>query len=501
MRLFNNLKNKTLLLYALLASVSLLPGNAKAEGEYAWPSNYGGVMLQSFYWDSYDDTQWTKLQNEAGELSDYFDLIWVPNSGSCNSSMSMGYNPVYWFTNHNSSFGTEEELREMIATFKNFGTGIIEDVVINHRNGVTGWTDFPTETYKGVTYEWGMWAICSNDEVANEPGQPKPTGAPDTGDNFDGCRDLDHTNTKVQEGVKAYLDFLKNDLGYVGWRYDMVKGYAPQYTKTYNESAKAQFSVGEYWDGYDNIVKWIENTGRQSAAFDFAFKFAVNDAFSQNNFGKLAWENQETGKWEPAGVVHMPKYRRYAVTFIDNHDTGRKDENKTDYFPAESQIVNANAFMLLSPGTPCVFMEHWLKHKDAIKQLIAIRKSVGITNESNVEVLVNNNNEYNAKVTGTKGDVIISIGRGHTTPSGYTSDDLVSITGNPKAAALRIWTKVKIQSLDTKRPEVVFDKAEGYYIGGTDVTISVCSGMPLMARESKKLRLIFCRRSLALGTR
>ena len=169
----------------------------------------------------------------------------------------------------------------------------------------------------------------------------------------------------------------------------------------------------------------------------------------------------------------MPKYRRYAVTFIDNHDTGRKDENKTDYFPAESQIVNANAFMLLSPGTPCVFMEHWLKHKDAIKQLIAIRKSVGITNESNVEVLVNNNNEYNAKVTGTKGDVIISIGRGHTTPSGYTSDDLVSITGNPKAAALRIWTKVKIQSLDTKRPEVVFDKAEGYYIGGTDVTISV----------------------------
>ena len=68
MRRFTNLKNKTLLLYALLASVSLLPGNAKAEGEYAWPSNYGGVMLQSFYWDSYSETQWTKLQNEAGEL-------------------------------------------------------------------------------------------------------------------------------------------------------------------------------------------------------------------------------------------------------------------------------------------------------------------------------------------------------------------------------------------------------------------------------------------------
>ena len=467
MRLFNNLKNKTLLLYALLAYVSLLPGNAKAEGEYAWPSNYGGVMLQSFYWDSYSETQWTKLQNEAGELSDYFDLIWVPNSGKCSSDPSMGYNPVYWFTNHNSSFGTETDLREMIATFKNFGTGIIEDVVINHRDGATNWTDFPTETYKGVTYEWGPWAICSNDEVANEPGQEKPTGAPDTGDNFPGCRDLDHTNAKVQEGVKAYLDFLKNDLGYVGWRYDMVKGYAPQYTKMYNESAKAQFSVGEYWDGYDNIVKWIENTGRQSAAFDFAFKFAVNDAFKNSNYGSLAWENQETGKWEPAGVIHMPKYRRYAVTFIDNHDTGRE----ADKFPSESQIVTANAFMLLSPGTPCVFMEHWLDKKDAIKQLIAIRKSVGITNESNVEVLSHDNAKYIAKVTGANGDVVIGIGRGLTTPSGYTNSDVVTIPDGP--AALRIWTKVKIQSLDTKRPEVMFDKAEGYYIGGTDLTISV----------------------------
>lgn len=474
MRLFNNLKNKTLLLYALLASVSLLPGNAKAEGEYAWPSNYGGVMLQSFYWDMFYDYStplWIMLQNDAGELSDYFDLIWVPNSGKCSSDPSNGYNPVYWFTNHNSSFGTEEELREMIATFKNFGTGIIEDVVINHRDGATNWTDFPTETYKGVTYEWGPWAICSNDEVANEAGQEKPTGAPDTGDNFPGCRDLDHTNAKVQEGVKAYLDFLKNNLGYVGWRYDMVKGYAPQYTKMYNESAKAQFSVGEYWDNYDNITRWIENTGRQSAAFDFEFKWQVNKAFSQTNYGLLAWENKETGTWEPAGVIHMPKYRRYAVTFVDNHDTGRKDEGKTDYFPVESQLVTANAFMLLNPGTPCVFMEHWLEHKDAIKQLIAIRKSVGITNESNVEVLTHTNTQYIAKVTGTNGEAVIGIGRGLQNPSGYTAADMVQIPDQP--ASLRIWTKVDIKSLDTKRPEVVFDKAEGYYIGGTDVTISV----------------------------
>ena len=71
-------------------------------------------MLQGFYWDSYEDTKWTNLTSQVDELSKYFDLIWIPNSGSCGSGKQMGYMPQYWFTNHNSSFGTEEELLNMI---------------------------------------------------------------------------------------------------------------------------------------------------------------------------------------------------------------------------------------------------------------------------------------------------------------------------------------------------------------------------------------------------
>ncbi|MDY5827154.1 MAG: hypothetical protein SPK24_03215, partial [Candidatus Limisoma sp.] len=95
---------------------------AKAEGEYAWPANYGGVMMQGFYWDSFSDSKWKVLESQAAELSAYFDIIWVPNSGKPSGSPSMGYDPVYWFSpNHNSSFGTETELKSMISTFKNFG--------------------------------------------------------------------------------------------------------------------------------------------------------------------------------------------------------------------------------------------------------------------------------------------------------------------------------------------------------------------------------------------
>ena len=55
--------------YTLLAALLLLPLSSKAQG---WQPNYGGVMLQGFYWDSYADTKWTALERQADELSQYF---------------------------------------------------------------------------------------------------------------------------------------------------------------------------------------------------------------------------------------------------------------------------------------------------------------------------------------------------------------------------------------------------------------------------------------------
>ena len=181
---------------------------AMAQG---WPKDYGGVMLQGFYWNSYGDTQWTRLEKQADDLAKVFDLVWVPQSGYC-GGQSMGYDDLYWFTNYNSSFGTEEELRKMIATFKEKGIGTIADVVVNHRRNYSSWTDFPAETYNGVTYQLTYNDICSNDEAAKQGYQVGPNK--DTGEGWDGMRDLDHKSENVQTNVKAYLKFLLNDLGY-----------------------------------------------------------------------------------------------------------------------------------------------------------------------------------------------------------------------------------------------------------------------------------------------
>ena len=415
-----------LALAAGLVAASAAP-DASAIG---WPANYEGVMLQGFYWDSYSATSWKSLEQQADELSQNFSLIWVPNSAK--SEGGMGYHPVYWFTNHNTPFGTEAELRSMIKTFKEKGTGMIADVIINHRAGVSNWTNFPTETWNGKTYKIGPEGICSNDEVRNQSGQATPTGAQDTGEGWDGARDLDHTNANVQENCKDYVKCLLTDFGYAGVRYDFVKGYAPQYTKIYNQANNVDFSVGEYWDGsYDAVANWINGTGKTSAAFDFPCKYQLNKAFNGGNYnlGELVWKANGTTD-QPAGMIHFG-YSQYAVTFVDNHDTYRDGSKFTGDVPA------AYAFILCSPGTPCVFWPHWTQYKSAIKDLIAVRKANGIHNNSAVNVLRASADCYMAEVTGSKGKVVVAIGNTSQTPSGYTAADVKA-----SGSRYKVWSKL-----------------------------------------------------------
>ena len=46
-------------------------------------ANYSGVMLQGFYWDSFSESKWTKLEAQAPELGQYFNLVWIPQSAYC----------------------------------------------------------------------------------------------------------------------------------------------------------------------------------------------------------------------------------------------------------------------------------------------------------------------------------------------------------------------------------------------------------------------------------
>lgn len=366
--------------------------NVYAQG---WPANYGGVMLQGFYWNSYDDTNWTNLKSQVNDFADNFSLVWLPQSGKClGNSQTMGYKPYYYF-NQNSSFGTEAELRDLIKTFKGKGIGMVADVVVNHHD-TDGWFTFPAEVYKGVTYQFKSTDIVANDDKGKTAKEATKQGISlsknnDEGEDWDGCRDLDHKSQNVQTIIKAYLKYLKDDLGYIGFRYDMVKGFSGSHVADYNKSVGVEYSVGEYWDSNARIQSWINATLKNSAAFDFQFRYNVRDAINSNNWAALKSTNN---------LMNDKNWRQYAVTFVENHDMEYRSSSEQQD-PIRRDTLAANAYLLAMPGTPCVFFTHWLEYKDEIGAMISARKVAGITNMSDYEVKVATSAYYAVNVNKT----------------------------------------------------------------------------------------------------
>ena len=389
------------------------------------PANCPDVMLQGFHWDSYGGgqmdksygrTKWSDLSTQVNDIAGTFTMIWLPPSAK--SSGGTGYHPKEW-SNQNSDWGSKAQLKDLIKAFKAKGTRCIADIVINHRDGNYNWTDFCNEnfgTYGSFTLYPSAQFICKDDECTKNG--HSATGNKDAGydyvceasGGYCASRDLDHSNTTIQNAIKAYVKWMKNEMGYDGWRYDLVKGYLGKYTKMYNQAGGAYYSVGEYWDGnYDAVKNWVNETGKTSTAFDFPNKYATfNEGLAKNNYGAMV-----NGYKVPNGLCGADEMKRYATTFIDNHDTFR-DGSKYG-----GDWTKANAVLLAQPGIPCVFYPHWEKCKADIKKMVATRRQMGIHSQSACTT-AGGGSYYQSTTTGTKGTLICFVGSGWSDPSGYS---------------------------------------------------------------------------------
>lgn len=404
------------------------------------------VMLQGFSWESCKSSSWWNvIESNAEEIGNDFEYVWFPPCSDSNSDQ--GYLPrkLYDF---DTKYGTKEQLKSAIAAIS--PAKAIADVVINHSCGTTSWGDFTNPSFgteKGVNYK----AICSDDEgFKREPAymgkvSDSMRGAKDTGESYAAGRDLDHTNKDVQDGIIEFLGKLK-DLGFCGWRYDFVKGYAGRYVGMYNKETEPVFSVGEYWPtaGYsylnpndwgNDIKNWVAETasdgGQYSCAFDFALKGAINTVFG-NKSTNVANSRYNLLADESNLMISNPEA---AVTFVDNHDTGSTQKH---WYTDPADVGAAYVLILTHSGTPCVAWQHYFGGvsdsvcdekvpgttktlHDHIKYLIDLRKTLGITNTSERETLSKTSSLYAAKITGSAGEAVVSLGNTtYSCPDGFS---------------------------------------------------------------------------------
>ncbi|KAG1652649.1 hypothetical protein FOA52_009212 [Chlamydomonas sp. UWO 241] len=231
------------------------------------------------------------------------------------------------------------------------------DIVINHRcadeKGEDGkYNDFRDDVdHAGKDIDWGKWAItCDDHEFGG-------TGNPDTGESYHAAPDLDHANPELRSSLKDWLSWLADDLGFKSWRLDFAKGYASEYVTEYIAASLTPGSVcvGEYWtdlkwngsdldrnqdDSRQTLVNWVNSNGKSCSAFDFTTKGILQEAVKNTQYSRLRdYEGKASGM-----IGWMPKY---AVTFVDNHDTGSTQQHWP--FPADKVIIGY-AYILTHPG-------------------------------------------------------------------------------------------------------------------------------------------------------
>ena len=453
-----------------LANSTVVSAEYTKQAAQTYTENKSGVMLQGFNWDSAPrgkdfNTEnpnpkwylWYGIMKKHAADMQKFEYVWLPPPSKTDTSSSEGYAPNE-LNNLNSCYGTEEELKAVVESIK--PAKAIADIVVNHRSGTTSWGDFTNPKWNDDYY-----SICSDDEGFSSTGSPmynsSKKGAADSGMAYAAYRDLDHTNVAVQQGIYSWMNSVLKRAGFVGWRYDYVKGFDGKYVGYYNAMTDAAFSVGEYWpeagDGNWNsqISSWITATGKtinstagkQSRAFDFVLKQNLNNAFGWYKATENGPDhsNDTEENWNMALLADSSSLMRSnpsaAVTFVDNHDTGSTQQHwELSWF----DVPAAYAFILTHPGMPCVASQHYFAEdgwqyrggeivdgtektmRQHIDYLIQLRKEVGIEydNKNALEVLAKTTTNYAAKITGTKGEIIVKIGGDAYTPTGtgYTGN-------------------------------------------------------------------------------
>ncbi|KAG8383112.1 hypothetical protein BUALT_Bualt05G0150900 [Buddleja alternifolia] len=383
------------------------------------------ILCQGFNWESHKSGKWyMELHEKASKLSSLgFSVIWLPPPTA--SVSPEGYMPTDLY-NLNSRYGNIDQLKVLVTRLHEVGIRVLGDVVLNHRcaqhqnqNGV--WNIF------GGRLNWDERAV-----VADDP-HFQGRGNKSSGDNFHAAPNIDHSQEFVRKDIKEWLRWLREEIGYDGWRLDFVRGFWGGYVKDYLDSSEPYFAVGEYWDSLSytygemdhnqdahkqRIIDWINATNGTAGAFDVTTKGILHSVLERCEYWRLSDE-----KGQPPGVVGWWPSR--AVTFIENHDTGSTQGHWR--FPGGKEM-QGYAYILTHPGTPSVFYDHiFSDYQSQISELISVRKRNKINCRSKVEIMMAERDVYAAMINEK---IAMKIGPGHYEPSNGPQNWSLAVEGN-----------------------------------------------------------------------
>ncbi len=388
-------------------------------GDYPQVARKNKTLMQTFYWEMgkgeyaekypEETNLWKVLAKRADNLADKgITEVWIPPASKANEMADEGY-ALYdpWDLGEfdqggsvRTKYGTKEQLETAIDELHQEDIEVYFDAVLNQRIalGKKNLEEAPLKSgkkrkvytkiyplkgrqkYYSKADEWKWnWKAFDGVDYAEDVGDIGSTlfKGKSWDDTYDKDyllgADVDYENQQVSQEMKAWGQWLINDIGFDGFRVDAVKhidsGFISSWVSNIQKNTEQDVKfIGEAWIRSSMGLKFylmsVDNP--ELDLFDFGLR---------NTFTKLRNGLLNMSSLSSAGLVNTDNYQDRAVTFVDNHDTGRDSSDHGQ--PIDKRKMQAYTYILTHErGLPMVYWKDYYVsgYQEDLDKLLEVRK-------------------------------------------------------------------------------------------------------------------------------
>ncbi|GJP83473.1 hypothetical protein CLOP_g13619 [Closterium sp. NIES-67] len=368
----------------------------------------------------------------------FSDLIFPP---CCKAADGPGFAPVDFY-DLNSAYGSEASLRKLLSQLHAAGLGACLHVVVNRLGAWMEGSGSEQQQHQRQQQQHGQQQHHQDhqgQETGEGGGAPGGVGPGEPGlsewrrttntvgepavwrqgeqvgiegqASGGGASTMDHGNPAVEEDCKGWLRWLRFDVGFDAWCFDLARAFDPAVAHSYCWDTSPTFAIADVWTemryqgGYleynqdahrAQLSDWVKAAQGTPLMIDYTTKGILQAAVQGCEYWRLI-----DPQGRPPGLMGLLPAK--AVTFVDNHTTGSTQQHWP--FPAWG-VTLGYVYILTHPGVPCVFIDHLYEWnlKDSIEKLLAIRHRNGITSNSAIRIMACNTRLYVARIGTNVGD-------------------------------------------------------------------------------------------------
>ena len=357
----------------IVLALALLLGSAAGEAQGLDPENNSRVFYEIFV-GSFSDSN----GDGVGDLRGIINRMDYLNDGDPASGKSLGIEgiwltPIFLSPSYHKydvtdyyqidpSFGTLEDLRELIALCHQRDVKLILDLPLNHTGSNSRWFKNFSNAHlmhnpENAYYDFYTWISPEDPVPAGRHFTKLPSGTALYESNFsDHMPELNFDNEAVRRAVLDVAEYWLN-VGVDGFRFDAAKYiYFGEHDKNvdfwvwYMAELRTNhpdlYAVAEVWDGDGVIAQYLP-------AFN-CFHFSVSQAegiiAATAKGGDVNKYTRSVEKY--LSDIHGVNSEAMDIPFIANHDTDRA----AGYLSmANGRMQVAASLYLLSPGSPFIY--------------------------------------------------------------------------------------------------------------------------------------------------